>query len=347
MKFFTKTIGCKVNQYETQLIREQLAAGGYIPVGEIEAADICVINSCTVTHGADADCRQMVRKALKANPAMRIIITGCLAATNPSSITKLSEQIEIYTDKNEIAKRLLSGSCLLPELISYFHGHTKAFVKIQDGCDAFCSYCIVPFARPKLWSKEKVKVMEEIGALVRAGYKEIVLCGIRLGKYSSGHGGPRYGLVELMRDILGAYPDQRLGLSSLEIMEISDDFIQLLADDDRISKHLHIPLQSGDDSILNAMRRPYTTAEYEKKVLAIRTKVPGVILTTDLIVGFPGETDAHFTNTLGFLKNISFNKIHIFRYSPRSGANAAARHDCVGSTEIKRRSKILEKLNQP
>ncbi|MFN3967075.1 MAG: tRNA (N(6)-L-threonylcarbamoyladenosine(37)-C(2))-methylthiotransferase MtaB [Endomicrobiia bacterium] len=337
------TFGCKVNQYETQLLREQICSdGNYQPVNNIALADIAIINSCTVTHNADADTRQIVRRIIRVNPKCRIIVTGCYAVRSKEDILKISSLVEVYPEKEKIPCHLgLNNEN--QQTITYFAGHSRAFVKIQDGCDAFCSYCIVPYVRPKLWSKPLNAVLEEVNCLVENGYKEIVLCGIRLGKYNSND---TKNLPELVEKLLKLRNDFKISFSSLEVQEITDDLINIVASTNRIVRHFHIPLQSGDNEILRKMNRPYTAEEFQQKVDYIRRKLENVSLSTDVMVGFPGETEKHFINTYDFIKKNKFEKLHVFRFSPRIGTKAENFVPCINPDEIKKRAKLLLKFNR-
>jgi threonylcarbamoyladenosine tRNA methylthiotransferase MtaB len=334
---FIKSFGCKVNQYEGQLLREQLESAGMKMADKPSDANVCIVNSCTVTHNADADCRQTVRRVLRQNPSARIIVTGCLAISSPEEVKKISRKVEVYPSKEEIPKIL--GSKSHATLISYFHNHRRAFVKIQDGCDAFCSYCIVPYVRPRPRSKPRKDIFREIKNLMSNGYNEVVLCGIRLGKYCE-PGDSTYGLVQIIKDILLLNKSLQIRLSSLEIKEVTDEFIDLLARSPGISRHLHIPLQSGDNDILKLMKRPYTSEEYSNRLNRIRSKLPDAVITTDIIVGFPGETGEQFENTLRFIKKNKFNGMHVFRYSSRPKTCFSG--PLPGSTEIKSRAKMVK-----
>ncbi|MDI6641490.1 MAG: radical SAM protein, partial [Elusimicrobiota bacterium] len=232
--------------------------------------------------------------------------------------------------------------------ISYFYNHSRAFVKIQDGCDAFCSYCIVPFVRPKLYNKPREVVFEEIQSLVRNGYKSIVLCGIRLGKYrdTTNNSNFTYGLTELVEDILKLESQVQIEFSSLEIGEISEQLIELIASKkNRIIRHLHIPLQSADNKILKLQKRPYTVEEFQDKLDRIRYKITDISITTDVMVGFPTETREQFENTMKFITQNKFSKLHIFRYSDRPKTLASSFLPKVPSQEVKLRAKKLLQKN--
>ncbi|MBU0952576.1 MAG: tRNA (N(6)-L-threonylcarbamoyladenosine(37)-C(2))-methylthiotransferase MtaB [Elusimicrobia bacterium] len=341
MLIYFYTSGCKVNQYETQVLREQLCINGNTLTENIKEADICVINSCTVTHNADADCRQVARRILRVNPRAKIIVTGCYAVSSKEEIEKLSPNIKVFADKSKLLQELKHDRTPAGiESISSFHKHSRAFVKIQDGCDAFCSYCIVPRVRTKMWSKPKEPLFAELEALIKNGYQEVVLCGIRLGKYENGK---NYKLTNLVKDIISNFDNLKVHFSSLEIAEITGELLELMLNlPERIVRHFHIPLQSGDDEILKKMKRPYSSKTFGEKIKYIYSRIPNIEITTDVIVGFPGETLEQFNNTLEFVKRNKFSKLHVFRYSPRKGTPASAMPDKVGPVEIKRRAKAVQ-----
>lgn len=321
------TFGCKTNQYETQLLREQLSKSGLEEVSALIKADIYIINSCTVTHDADAACRKLVRRILRSNPLARIIVTGCYAIRAPREIRSACNektQIEVFPEKEKISQ-FFGCSTINYQLstINWFHNHARAFVKIQDGCDAFCSYCIVPYVRPELWSRPAEEIIKEINILVANGYKEIVLTGIRLGKYKFKD---KYRKVYNLRDLISELEKIkglfRLRLSSLEMNEIDNKLIRLIAKSKKICHHLHIPLQSGDNYILKLMNRPYNTEEFKMKIEQIRQYIPDIGISTDIIVGFPGEEEKHFLSSYQFVKESNFSRIHVFPYSARPGTVA-------------------------
>lgn len=344
MKIYFHTFGCKVNQYETQLLREQSEFFKHKPVDDFTCADLCVINSCTVTHNADADCRQIVRKIMKSNPGSKIIVTGCYAAGSMSDIRNISSALLILPLKEDVVRFLKNGVSRPgePGTTTYFHKHKKAFVKIQDGCDDFCSYCIVPYVRNRLWSKPAPDIFSEIKSLAGNGYDEIVICGIRLGRYE---GGKNYGLAELLDDIAKKFRNIKFELSSIEVNEVTRKLLEIILNNHNITRHLHIPLQSGDDEILGLMNRKYSTQDYLGKVMLVREMLPGINLTTDLIVGFPGEDEKKFLNTYNFVRSINFDKIHIFRYSPRKGTASCEIGGNVRPADAKNRYKIINGLN--
>ena len=335
MKIFFHTFGCKVNQYETQLFREMYTSRGDKITDNINSADLFIINSCTVTHQADSNCRQLLRRIIKTNPEKRIIVTGCYSAVNPGLIKTISNKIEII-DKHS----LLSTCSGYVTHITGFHKHSRAFVKIQDGCDAYCSYCIVPYVRNKIRSKQKNTVINELNSLINNGYKEIVLCGIRLGRWND----KNEKLSDLISEIIKIDKNFIISLSSIELNEIDDKLINLFSGNTKLKKHLHIPLQSGDDAILKLMNRPYTSKEFTDKIKYIRSRIPDITVSTDIIVGFPGENELQFNNTYNLAKNLKFNKIHVFRYSARPGTAASKLQNTCPSIEVKKRAGILLKL---
>jgi threonylcarbamoyladenosine tRNA methylthiotransferase MtaB len=362
MKVFFHTSGCRVNQYETQYLKEGICSGGgFEQTDDPSAAGIAVINSCTVTHNADADCRQMMRRVIRANPACppsasggfgglrkacRLIVTGCYAVCSREAVLSVNPGAEVIADKDEVIAAV-TGRPPRRRGITRFDGRSKAFVKIQDGCDAFCSYCVVPLARPRLYSRPVDDVLNEAGELLKNDYREIVLCGIRLGKYGNGINGGGEGLASLMKTLLEKHPQLRLSLSSIELGDITETLAELMAGSDRVAKHLHIPLQSGDASVLRLMNRPYTPAEYLERINRLRGIIQGIEITTDVMVGFPGETEREFGNTIAFIKKCRFDKMHVFRFSPRPGT--AAEKMCVqgvqraGSAELKFRASVFRK----
>jgi len=343
MNIYFHTFGCKVNQYETHLLREQICYDSkYQSVENIESADIAIINSCTVTHNADADTRQLVRRINRVNPRCRIIVTGCYAVRSEQEILGLSSSVEVCPIKEKIPCYLGLDDINLTT-ITYFAGHSRAFVKVQDGCDAFCSYCIVPYVRPKLWSKPLETILKEVNSLLENGHKEIVLCGIRLGKYSSESA---KNFAELVKNLLNTVDDFRISFSSLEVQEITEELIEILVSTDRVVRHFHIPLQSADNEILKKMNRSYTVEEFQYKIDYIRKKLKDVIFTTDVMVGFPGETEKHFMSTYNFIEKNKFQKIHVFRFSARPGTKAENFKDYINSNEIKKRATALLRFNK-
>lgn len=344
----TYTVGCKVNQYETALIEEELEEKGFKIVPFSEIADYYLINTCTVTARSDQKCREYIRSALKRNPMAKIVVTGCYAERNPVELEKISVQCLIFSNyqKRNIAGYLAKDALGIGEtmatekeiMISKFPGHTRAFIKIQDGCNLFCSYCIVPYVRREIVSRPIGRVIEEAKKLLNSGYREIVLCGINLGNY-----GQLIPLLEKLNSLEGL---DRIRISSIEPLHVKEELIRAIDSLSKLCHHLHIPLQSGDDYILKVMNRNYTTGDYQATLEMVRRVVPDMGISTDLIVGFPGETEERFQNTYDFAKKMYFSRIHIFRFSPRPETLASRLPGMVPPSEVRRRSTILDGLEK-
>jgi len=309
--FRIKTLGCKVNQYESQALRERLLAAGWEE--SVTSPDLVILNTCAVTARAEAKCRKLLRRFLSDFPRSRVYLTGCgISPASPGA----SRLRELVPPLRRVQR--LPGS---ERGISWFRGHHRAFLKVQDGCDSFCSYCLIPYLRGAPRSRPPVEILAEAARLDRTGYREVVLTGIHLGRYEAS---PGYGLVELIEDLLGAGGKYRLRLSSLEPREVTPRLLALFRKAPRLCPHLHIPLQSGSDRILRAMNRGYTGREYLSVLAAIRGEVPGIALGTDIISGFPGEEQADAARTLEVVGRSAFSRAHVFPYSPRRGTRAAA-----------------------
>ncbi len=332
----TITLGCKVNQYETELVREGLTRIGYRDADLDEAANLCVVNTCTVTHEGDAKSRQAIRRLARENPHARIVVMGCYATRAPDELAKLPGVSEVLTDKREIPDLLMRhGVVDLPTGISRFSGHQRAFVKVQDGCLLRCSYCIIPHVRPNVASRNLADIEEEVLRLVERGYREIVLTGIHLGHYGveQNRGRPKgqwLRLSHLVRRLAELPGDFRLRLSSIEATETTRELIAVMAEfPDKVAPHLHVCLQSGSDAVLRRMRRRWSSRLFLGRCQLAREALDLPALTTDVIVGFPGETDADFESTLRVCRQAGFSKIHIFPFSPRKGTPAADMSDQV------------------
>ncbi|MHB1000972.1 MAG: tRNA (N(6)-L-threonylcarbamoyladenosine(37)-C(2))-methylthiotransferase MtaB [Armatimonadota bacterium] len=345
------TLGCKVNQYETQKISEEFRSRGFILTDSSNHADIYIINTCTVTQVADSKSRQIVRSLINKNPDAIIVMTGCYAETSPESASAI-EGVSLVvrnSDKSLLVDKVLD---ILPETVisdlsshadigqSSISGRTRALLKIQDGCDQFCSYCAVPYARSVMWSRPVREILEEANDLASRGFKEIVLTGIRIGRYQDDD----VTLTHLLEQLVLIGGIERIRISSIESTDVPDGMLELMSQNRKICRHLHVPLQSGDDSVLKRMNRPYTTAQFFDFIQQARKMVPCIAITTDIIVGFPGETQQNFDDTCEFVKDTNFSRSHIFRYSPRSGTVAAELSDAVPETEKERRSAQLIKL---
>ena len=354
--FSVISLGCKVNTYECEAVCQQMEELGYIRVSLEEAPDVVIVFTCAVTNEAARKSRQMIRKARKLCPHGIVAAAGCYSQIDPEEAGDADVVIGTR-HKSDLAKYILaaekskqirnvevpSQEVFEPLSLYRFKERTRAFLKIEDGCNQFCSYCVIPHVRGRERSMAPDQVMEEMKKISRF-HKEVVLTGIHTGRY-----GREYGitLADLIERILKEVPDlARLRLSSIEITEIDDHFLNLLEASPKIARHLHIPLQSGSDEILKRMRRPYTTAEYLARVEEIRARINDISVSCDLIVGFPGESDAHFEETLKFLRACRFSFLHVFPFSARAGTPAAEMEDQVRAEVKKQRAKICLNLSE-
>ncbi len=332
MKVKAVTLGCKVNTYESEYVMSLFQEKGYEIVSDV--ADIYVINTCSVTNTSDAKSRKIINKVRRENKDSIIVVMGCMVEAHKDyqndlvdiiignkDKTKVVELVEEYLKTHEKKKILYKDFDNVFEdmFITHMNSHTRAFVKIQDGCENFCSYCIIPYTRGRQRSKKKENVLKEITALVLNGYQEIVLTGIHTGHYGSDI---ETSFPELLEEICKIKGLKRLRISSIEITELDDNFLEVLKKYPIIVSHLHIPLQAGSDTILKAMNRKYLKDYYKNKIDTIRMIRPGISITTDVIVGFPGETEELFQETFDFVKEIRFSKVHVFPYSRRQGTKA-------------------------
>ena len=351
------TLGCKVNHYESAGIIEKLEAEGISVVPFSSPADVYIVNTCTVTAKTDFQSRQLVRRAHRTNPSAPIIVTGCYAQTAPQELaalpgvsmvagTEMKEKLpgiirNITNEKQQIdvsdigLKRTLSD---LP--VTRFPGQTRAYLKIQDGCNAFCSYCIIPYARGRSRSLPQKDVIKQIQGLIEAGYREIILTGIHIGEY--GHDLPSpVTLLSLLRKIEDCTSLERLRISSINPTEISDNMIDHIRNSKIICRHLHISLQSGDDSILNSMKRHYSADLFRNLVEKLQATIPEIAIGTDVITGFPGEGEKEFHNTVSFIENLSLAYLHVFPYSQRPGTIAFSFPDQIIKSVKKERAAVL------
>lgn len=349
-KFRLVTLGCKVNQYETQLVKEALEQHGYREADETETADLCVVNTCTVTAEGDAKSRKVIRQLARQNPGTRTIVMGCYATRDPAAVEQLPGVFEVVTDKRELGDVLYrQGVVDMPAGISYFEGRKRAYVKVQDGCILRCTYCIIPQVRPGLRSRCPEEIEAEVRRLIDNGYKEIVISGIHVGHYgvdtTRGKSGKApYRLWHLFRQLDRIPGDWRMRLSSIEANEVDDDFIEAAADCEHLCQQFHPALQSGSDGVLTRMRRRYRVGRFLEKLERMRSRLPDVSFTTDVIVGFPGETEEEFEETLETCRRAQFLKIHIFPFSPRKGTPAATFSGQISPEVRKARCERLAEL---
>ncbi len=356
--FLIKTLGCKVNSYESEFIRGLLLSKSYKEVSE--NADICIVNTCTVTNTADNKSKQVINNIKKNNPNALVIACGCFCQFRNDEINSLIDADIIIGNKNKskILDYINEYETNHKKIIDFydmnnqefedmeikkFETHHRAFVKVEDGCNNFCSYCIIPYVRGRVRSKDFNKCIMEVNDLVLSGHKEIVLSGIHTGQYNSD--GKR--LSDLINELSKIELLKRIRLSSVEIVELDSEMMKIIKDNKKFVSHLHIPLQAGSDGILKSMNRRYDLKYFTDKVDEIRKNRPGISLTTDVIVGFPGETEEDFNNTLKYCKEIKFAKIHVFPYSDRNGTVASRMNNKVpGNIKKDRVRKLLELSNE-
>ena len=363
MKFYILTLGCKVNSYESGAMKEILLNKGYIEAKEDEVSDVCIINTCSVTHVSDAKSRQMIRKMIKLNPNCIIAVVGCysqmfsdvvkeIEGVNIVIGTKYRSQIyELIEEYKQNKKQIVKVDEYDPkQKFEYLNvtpqlEKTRAYLKIQDGCNNFCTYCIIPFARGPQRSRDKEDIFDEVNKLLLEGYKEIVLTGIHTGSY--GFENKVYRLSDLILDLITKFPNlYRIRISSIEIIEIDDKLIDLIANSQVVVDHLHIPLQAGSNEILKLMNRHYNIDGFKEIINKIRSKVPNIAITSDVIVGFPNETDELFEETVKNIKDINFAQLHVFPYSPRKGTIAANMKNQIDPKIKKERVQTLMNLSR-
>ncbi|WP_286183942.1 tRNA (N(6)-L-threonylcarbamoyladenosine(37)-C(2))-methylthiotransferase MtaB [Clostridium sp. CCUG 7971] len=358
------TLGCKVNQYETEAMLEMFKKEGYIQVDSEEFADVYVINTCTVTHMSDRKSRQYIRRMKKKNPDAIIAVVGCYSQVSPEEILDI-EEVNLVMGTNErrtivdeikkidASKKVSTVDDIMKvrafeEIeISQSNGKTRAFMKIQDGCDRFCSYCIIPYARGgKVRSRSLESILEEVNKLVSNGYKEFVLTGIHVASYGKDLRDEQINLLNVIKEINKVEGVKRIRLSSVEPVLFTDEFVSEVSKMEKVCPHYHLSLQSGCDETLKRMNRRYTTEEYKAIVDRLRENIPNVAITTDVIVGFPGETNDEFNKTYEFLKDIELSQMHIFKYSPRKGTPAATMENQIDPQMKQFRSDKLLNLNK-
>ncbi len=361
-KLAVTTLGCKVNQYDTDAVVTQFLEAGYTIVDFNEVADVYLINTCTVTNLGDRKSRQMIRRAHKNNPDAKVVVMGCLAQTTPEDVAALEgvslvvgtngrtqivdalEKLE-WGEQRSLVEDIFDVSAFedMPSLD--FSGRTRATLKIQDGCNQFCTYCRVPFARGPSRSRTQPSVLEQAEQIVSRGYKEIVLTGIHLGLYGEDLQPPRT-LAQISTEVANTPGLLRLRISSVDPHEITDELIELVARHSVVCRHMHIPLQSGSDAVLQRMKRNYTNDQFRSIVDKLRSLIPAIAITTDIMVGFPGETEEDFLHTMDLARDVAFSKIHVFQYSKRLGTKAARFPDQIPSRGKEDRSRRLIQIGE-
>lgn len=352
------TLGCKVNTYESNAMLKIFNEAGYQEVDFKEIADVYVINTCTVTNTGDSKSRQMIRKAIRKNPQATVCVVGCYSQIAPEEIEQIEgvgvvlgtqhrKDIVKYVDEYlKTGKPVIKVDNVMDlkkfeDLNIDRFKNTRAFLKIQDGCNNFCTYCIIPYARGRVRSRDKDSVLNQAKILVANGYVEIVLTGIHTAGY--GEDLDNYSFYDLLVDLVKIDGLKRLRISSIETSQISDEIINLIGSNEIIVDHLHVPLQSGCDATLKRMNRKYTTSQYLEKINKIRNYLPNIAFTTDVIVGFPGESDEEFEETYNFIKKVNYSELHVFPYSPRRNTPAAKMKDQVDDkTKHERVNRLLE-----
>jgi len=341
------TLGCKVNQYETELLRERFEKIGFIPVPFNQEADVYLINTCTVTQRADRKSRELITKAKRRNKKARLVVTGCYVEAESKMLKEKFPWIDFIISNKDKLKitQIFSNHHDFKQttpFIRHFYGHNRAFIKIEDGCNQFCSYCRIPYVRGReIKSRSIEDVLLEIEGLIKSNFKEIVLTGVNLGLYGRDKG---TSLVKLLKEIELLKGDFRVRLSSLEPHLFTEELLNFVAESIKICPHLHLSLQSGDKYILKRMGRKYSPYQYQELVEKIREKIPSAGLSTDVMVGFPGEEEKHFFDTLHFIKEIGFSRIHIFRFSPRSGTRAYSMRPLISEKVKKERAERLKEV---
>ncbi len=355
------TLGCKTNQFESVAMGEQLASAGYRQVEFTDGADLVIVNTCTVTAATDAQSRNLIRRARRFNPQARVVVTGCYAQIDPQSLSqipgvalvignqeklRLLETLSSFDETTKIqVGDIRNSSTIEPLSLSGFDQRSRAFVQIQNGCDAFCSYCIIPYARGRSRSVPVAAIVEQLKKLAENGYPEIVLTGIHIGNYGQDLS-PQVDLLYLLQQIEKSNFAGRLRLGSIEPTELPEKLYQYIAAADWICPHFHIPLQAGDDVVLQRMNRHYTTTFFADLIERIHQLQPDAAIGLDVITGFPGETDQQFEYTFHLLELLPFSHLHVFPFSRRSGTPAATMPDQLSGTIIKQRAAQLRQLGE-
>ena len=353
------TLGCKLNAYDTQWYAEQFVARGYREVSFGDRADVTVVNTCTVTGQGDAQSRKALRRAHRISPEGTVVAVGCYAQTDPDALSQMPEvDLVVGTAERVQLLDLINDTCSLGRTfvtrsrtadfqdmdIYNFGGRARAFVKIQEGCNEFCSFCIIPFARGRSRSRTLQSAVSQVKKLVDAGYREVVLTGVHIGDYGADLAGCE--LLQVLKAVEQIDGLDRFRVSSIEATYVTDEMIDFFAESQKFCRHLHIPLQSGDNGILKAMRRPYTRAQYIALLERVAKRVPGVGIGGDVMVGFPGESDAAFQNTRDLIADHPLTYLHVFPYSPRGKTPAARMANQVDPQVKKQRGAILRELGR-
>lgn len=345
-KFKVVTLGCRTNQYESQAYRDQLQAMGYSQAAENEEADLCIVNTCTVTESADSSSRHEIRQLARQNPNSRLVVTGCSAERQPDVIKQLEGVTDVIPNKD---KEVLLSQILpeedVPEFsIKNFDSHTRAFVKVQDGCNSFCTYCIIPYVRGRSRSRTLDDVIREVEDLIANGFKEIVLTGINIGDFDGNREQNPNSLSDLVRAVDQVSGLERLRVSSIDPDEVDDDLLDAIVNGKHTCQSMHIVLQSGSNVVLKRMNRKYTRQMFLETVDRLKAASPDFTFTSDIIVGFPGETERDFEDTLEVMDEVKFAKVHMFPFSPRKRTRAALYTDQIADDVKRARKQVLMRL---
>ena len=343
------TLGCRLNQAESDAMAEELASSGIGTVAGDEAPDLVVVNTCTVTREATKASRSAIRRAVRANPDAKVVVVGCYAVSDPDEVTAIDGvDLVLGNDEKERFAEVLGEARLVPPVLQIgglrapqLPYRVRANLKVQTGCDEWCTFCIIPKTRGPLRSLDEDRLIDEARAKVAAGARELVLTGVHLGKYTYDQGGDERSLIRLFERLLAIDGVWRLRLSSILSQHLTDEVLAFMAAEPRICRFLHVPLQAGDDGVLSAMNRPYDIAGYMDSITRAKAALPGLALATDIIVGFPGESDDAFDATMDVVRTVRYSKLHVFRYSARPDTAAAEMRDEVHPDVKKERSKRL------
>ncbi len=342
------SLGCRTNQYESQAFQDQLNAMGYRSANENEASDICIVNTCTVTDSADSSSRHAIRQLARENPGTKLMVTGCFAERQPEAVSAIDGVTHVVSnkDKDQLLQLLFPNEDLPEFSIKHFDAHTRAFVKIQDGCNSFCTYCIIPYVRGRSHSRTVEEILLEIEGLIANGYKEIVLTGINIGDFDGGvkEGEAPVRLADLVRMVDAMSGLERLRISSIDPDEVDEDLADAVLNGKTTCPSMHIVLQSGSNVILKRMNRKYTRQIFFETIDKLKAANPDFTFTTDIIVGFPGETESDFLETLDVMKQVSFAKVHMFPYSDRPRTRAMLMPNKIPNQVIKQRKQVVLRL---
>ena len=341
-RFILASTGCRTNQYEVQALRSQLEKCGWQEAEDGQRADLCIINTCSVTAGAESSSRRMIRGFIKAHPGARVVVTGCLAKRDRSALESIEGVTDVIESKEHLIEQVLTLREVVPFTIDRFAGQTRAFLKVQDGCNNFCSYCVIPYLRGESRSRSMEEIIEEAKVIIASGHKEIVVTGIDVGDFKDGE----HELSDLLRKLDALSGLHRLRVSSINPDQVDEKMVETIVSGKNTCPSMHLVLQSGSNTVLERMRRRYTAEMFLEKVNLFRERCPDFMFTTDVIVGFPGETDEDFEKTCSLVEAVRFSKVHVFPYSQRPNTRACRYTDTVASSLISERKTRLIELSE-